>query len=142
MRGQHVIKSWSKRQQVIALSSAEAELYAGLRTASEALGMKALVEDLGDQGDVELLLDATAALAIMSREGLGKVKHIETQHLWIQECVKNKRITTGKVGTKENVSDLGTKHLTEDRVRYLMTEMGFEFVESPPKEERGPRRKA
>ena len=33
MRGTHCVKTWSKRQQVIALSSAEAELYAGLRTA-------------------------------------------------------------------------------------------------------------
>ena len=29
-------------------------------------------------------------------------------------------MTVGKVGTKDNVSDLGTKRLTRDRVEYLM----------------------
>jgi len=34
----------------------------------------------------------------------------------IKECF----MTVGKVGTKENVSDLGTKRLTRDRMEYLM----------------------
>ena len=37
--GTHYIKSWSKNQSVIALSSAEAELYAIIKTASETLGL-------------------------------------------------------------------------------------------------------
>ena len=37
--GGHYIKSWSKNQSVVALSSAEAELYAIIKTASETLGI-------------------------------------------------------------------------------------------------------
>ena len=40
--GTHFIKSWSKNQSVIALSSAEAELYAIIKTASETLGIMSL----------------------------------------------------------------------------------------------------
>ena len=36
--GPHFIKSWSKNQSTIALSSAEAELYGIIKTASETLG--------------------------------------------------------------------------------------------------------
>ena len=43
--GNHYIKSWSKNQSVIALSSAEAELYAIIKTASEALGLMSILWD-------------------------------------------------------------------------------------------------
>ena len=42
--GSHFIKSWSKGQTTIALSSAEAELYAILRTASESLGILSILQ--------------------------------------------------------------------------------------------------
>ena len=41
-RGRHCLKTWAKKQQVIALSSAEAELYAAVKTASESLGIQSL----------------------------------------------------------------------------------------------------
>ena len=43
--GTHFIKSLSKNQSVIALSSAEAELYAIIKTASETLGIMSLLWD-------------------------------------------------------------------------------------------------
>ena len=39
MIGSHYIKSWSKNQSVIALSSAEAELYGIIKTSSETVGI-------------------------------------------------------------------------------------------------------
>jgi hypothetical protein len=38
----------------------------------------------------------------------------------MQVKIKEGFMTVGKVGTKENVSDLGTKRLTRDRMEYLM----------------------
>ena len=32
------------------------------------------------------LVDAPAALVIISRRGIGKVGHLDTNHLWIQEA--------------------------------------------------------
>ncbi len=37
-------------------------------------------------------MDATAGISIGSRRGLGKVKHLDTQHLWIQEVYNKKRL--------------------------------------------------
>ena len=37
MRGGHCLKVWTKKQQVVSLSSAESELYAAVKTASEGL---------------------------------------------------------------------------------------------------------
>ena len=39
MRGGHCLKVWTKKQQVVSLSSAESELYAAVKTATEGLGI-------------------------------------------------------------------------------------------------------
>ena len=40
MRGSHCLKVWTKNQQVVSLFSAESELYAAVKTASEGLGVQ------------------------------------------------------------------------------------------------------
>ena len=60
--GGHTLKTWSKRQQVVALSSGEAELYALTRAASQTLGMMSLAADFGMGGMSGILhTDSTAA---------------------------------------------------------------------------------
>ena len=90
MIGSHSIKTWSKDQSVVALSSGEAELYAANSGAAQALGMKSFAADIGVKLEIDLLIDAKAAMGIINRQGLGKVRHIEVQDLWIQGTVKNK----------------------------------------------------
>jgi hypothetical protein len=90
-RGKHVIKCWAKTQQVIALSSGEAELYACVRVASEAIGLQSILKDLGVETKIEIGIDANATLGMLMKEGLSGVRHIDTQHLWVQEAIKNKR---------------------------------------------------
>ena len=41
IRGGHRLKVWTKKQQVVSLSSAESELYAAVKTGSEGLGSRA-----------------------------------------------------------------------------------------------------
>ena len=108
MRGRHCIKVWCKKQAVVALSSTEAELYAALKAACEGLGIKALESDMGVSTGVVLHLDSTAALSLTHRAGLGKAKHIELQHLWIQEAIRAGRIKATKVHTDINPADLMT----------------------------------
>ena len=66
-------------------------------------------------------------LAIASREGLGKAKHIQIQDLWIQGEVKSKRTRLEKVASEHNLADLMTKNLPSETIDYLMLEMGFRF---------------
>ena len=47
MRGGHCLKVWTKKQQVVSLSSAESELYAAVKTASEGLGVQSVAKELG-----------------------------------------------------------------------------------------------
>ena len=42
MRGGHCLEVWTKKQQVVSLSSAESELYAAVKTASEGLWIQSI----------------------------------------------------------------------------------------------------
>ena len=61
---------------MIALSSGEAEYYAMVRAAAEALGLQAIMRDLGWEAGILLWVDSSAAKSMASRIGLGKVRHM------------------------------------------------------------------
>ena len=125
--GDHCVKSWAKRQQVVALSTAEAELYAAVRAAADALGMQSLCRDIGIQAEVDLYLDSSSALALTNRAGLGRAKHVEVQNLWLQDAVRAGRLKTHKVWGEVNPADLGTKALDRPRINAMMTLLGYRY---------------
>ena len=108
--GKHTLKGWSKTQSLVALSSGESELYATLKAAAETLGMLSLLKDLGWQATGEIWGDASAALGIINRRGLGKTRHIDTGLLWIQQTAAERRLQFNKVLGKNNPADLFTQH--------------------------------
>ena len=111
MHGEHMIKSWSTNQAVVALSSGEAEYYGLVKAASVALGIKSICEDLGVKfdGKISIRGDASAAVGIANRVGIGKVRRIEVNQLWLQEKIYGGEIETIKVRTEENMADALTK---------------------------------
>ena len=113
MMGKSVIKAWSSNQSVIALSSGEAEYYALVKGASQGIGIKNIMEDLGVEvaQKIQLLSDASAAIGIASRRGSGKVRHIEVNQLWLQGKVLSGSIEVIKIGTGSNLADALTKHV-------------------------------
>ena len=88
MMGWHSIKTWSTTQTVVAMSSGEAELYSLTKGAAQTLGLIAMAKDLGVTMDGTLHTDASAALGIIAREGLGKLRHVKVQYLWIQDRIR------------------------------------------------------
>ena len=85
LRGSHCLRSWSKTQSTIAQSSAESELLGAVRAATESLGVAALAQDLGVTLQTRLHVDATVALGILERRGVGRVRHLDVGTLWLQE---------------------------------------------------------
>ena len=117
MIGNHMVRSWSSTQRVIALSSGEAEYYGMVRGGAEGLGTRSILEDMGIYMKIKLSEDSTAAKGIADRTGLGKVRHIEVNQLWIQEKVRNKDIELAKVKGTENLADALTKHIDAEDMR-------------------------
>ena len=62
MHGEHCIKSWATTQATIALSSAEAELYALLRGTTQTLGFVAIARDFGRELQATIKTAAQATL--------------------------------------------------------------------------------
>ena len=130
MIGNHLLKGWSKTQTLVALSSGESELYATLKAASEGLGLLSVAKDLGIWLSGEVWADASAALGIIKRRGLGKTRHIDTGLLWIQEVAAEKRLKFNKVLGRDNPADLYTKHLDWDTIARHCARMSMDFAEA------------
>ncbi len=87
MRGAHVFKTCCTTQATVALSSVEAELVAAVRGAAEGSVVQALSRDFGHECKLKIHLDSSAALGIVRRRGICKIRHLDTRLLWIQERV-------------------------------------------------------
>ena len=64
-------------------------------------------------------MDVTIGMAMAKRQGLGTVKHIGIQSVWVQR-IQNQDIELRNVGTIKNVADLLTKHFTQAPMSYLL----------------------
>ena len=128
MLGEHVIKSWSVNQAVIALSSGEAEYYAMVKGGSVGLGVQGMLEDFGVKCNVVIKTDSSAAKGISSRRGLGKIRHIELCELWLQEKVAEEKIKVIKIPGVENISDCLTKAAARESLALHMLETNQKIV--------------
>ena len=79
------------------------------------LGLQSVLIDFDVCCEITIKSDASAAIAIASRIGLGKVRHIEVCQLWLQEKVRRGEIKIVKVGTHENIADALTKYVKQER---------------------------
>ena len=129
MLGSHFIKSWSATQGAISLSSGEAEFYGVVKAAGIALGYQALLADLGVELPVRVWIDSSATMGICGRQGLGKLRHVDTKSLWVQQKVRDGSLELRKVRGEANPADLFTKHLSSEvRVTELLKLFGCHFA--------------
>ena len=91
-----------------------------VKGASNALGISAMLKDAGLNIGIELETDSSAAKGIASRRGLGKVRHIELAHLWLQGQVARHKVGIRKIRGEEHFSDSLTKHASPDRIAQTM----------------------
>ena len=65
-------------------------------------------EDLGASMGGEVYVDSSAALGISQRCGIGKVRHLRRQGLWVQEARHTGRLAYRKVLGTKNPADVLT----------------------------------
>ena len=129
MLGNHVIKNWSTNQAVLALSSGEAEFYSLVKAGSVVLGIQALAADLGVvyRKAPVIKTDASAAIGISNRLGIGKIRHIEVNQLWLQDKVAKGVLVIEKVPTDENLADALTKGVDAATIHKHLGGVGVEI---------------
>ena len=128
--GNHLIKSHSKTQAIIAKSSGESELYGVIRASTESLGISTLLEDCGVGGfNVRVGMDANAAIGIVQRRGLNKLRHVELDVLWVQEQQARRLLPFRKVPGPLNPSDLMTKHVDQAHIEQYLSILNLKYAE-------------
>ena len=142
MLGAHLLKSWSATQGLVSLSSGEAEFYGVTKASGIALGMQSLMKDLGTILSVRVWTDSSATMGICGRQGLGKLRHIDTRSLWIQQRLRSGGLELRKVRGEVNPADLFTKHLSSrERITDLLRLLGCRFsggrAAAAPQQRRG-----
>ena len=118
----------SRTQSTIALSSAEAELYAINTGATEALHIRSfLTEALTKKKvNIKIYTDSSSGKSIATRIGSSKkAKHIELKHLFIQQLVLNDVVRIVKINTLANPADIFTKYVATETLLRHLTEVGI-----------------
>ena len=124
MHGAHLIKTWSTTQSVIALSSGESEYYGLVKGASQGIGMRAMLTELGVESKLVVQTDASAAKGIALRRGMGKHRHIDVNQLWGQDKVAKGEVKIKKIAITENIADHLTKYLNQQGVQEHLNRTG------------------
>ena len=147
------LKSCSRHQQAVALSSCEAEIVALVQGIQEGLGILRLVHFLyGDletelsnieeflQSDVEslphdqmlVLTDSRAALLLLSGEGLSRrSRHLSIVVAFLQRLIRAKVVTIEWIPTGDQVADLLTKTLQKDLHYRHLWSLGYREESRP-----------
>ena len=94
---------------------------------SEMIGLKALACDWNLNYKTEAHIDATAAVGIIGRRGLGRVKHIDTVLRWAQEKVDTMNTKLHRTPSVDMIADLLTKFLGAQDIFKFISRMGFSY---------------
>jgi len=123
--------SWqSVKQQVVALSSCEAEYIADSTASTQALWLARLLGDLLSRGTeaVEPRVDNKSALALAKNPIFHeRSKHIRVKYHFIRGCLDEGSIKASYINTKDQLADLLTKPL--GRVKFLELCSRIEMVQ-------------
>ena len=127
------IKHWSKTQSTMALLSGEAELNSIGAGIAQGVGIQSICRDLGYDYRLRVHSDATAAIGIARRRGMGKIRHLDTTDLWVQEVIRSGRVELVKVPGVDNPADVLTKYVDKSLMTKMLDNMGMSKLDGRAK---------
>ena len=127
--------SWkSKKQDVIARCSAEAEYQAMTITTCEHIWLKHLLKELRFRKDeqMKLICDNQAVLHISSNSVFHeRTKHIEVDCHFIREKIASGCMTISFVNSNDQLVDIFTKSLRGPKIKYICDKLGVFYLYAP-----------
>ena len=125
--GSSLISWYSKKQNSVALSTAEAEYIASSACCSQILWIAQQLRDLGiDLKGIPIKCDNTSAICITKNPVQhSRTKHIEVRHHFIRDHVEKGHITLSFISTENQLANIFTKPISPDRFAYIRMELGM-----------------
>ena len=126
--GTGVVDWMSKLQPIVALSSTEAEIVAGVAAGKGITWMHNLLQELGFMipAPGKLYTDSQSALQVSKNpEHHGRMKHLDLCFYWLRDQVERGKIAPIYLETENMPADLLTKALPKPQVEKLRHMMGL-----------------
>ena len=124
--------SWfSRKQNIIALSSCEAEYVALAETCKEVTWIREILKSFGITTSEATLVytDNQSCIAMVeNKKQSNKTKHIDIKYHYVKEEVERKQVILKYVPTEHNVADLMTKPLGRIKTEQLRKDAGLDFI--------------
>jgi len=129
--GGNLISWMSKKQGTIALSTTEAEYISAAQCCSQLLWIRNQLADYEiHENNIPIFCDNNAAISLSKNPILySRAKHIEIKHHFIRDYVQKGTIDLQFVSIDEQLADIFTKPLIEERFNYLRELLGMFLIE-------------
>lgn len=127
------ISWWSKKQNVIALSSCESEYIAMTETCKEIVWLRniAIFFNVRIAETITILTDSQSCMAIIQNEKhSSRTKHIDIKYHFVRKEVEEKRVKLKYVSTDMNIADMLTKPLGPTKIQQLREMAGLRAIPS------------
>jgi hypothetical protein len=123
--GRSLVSSSSKKQNCVALSTAEAEYIAAGACCAQLLWMKQTLRDFGCEfNKIPLLCDNESAIKLEKNPVQhSRTKHIDIRHHFLRDHEAKEDIELFHVSTENQLADIFTKPLDETRFCFLRSEL-------------------
>ena len=94
--------------------------------------MLSLLQDLNVEKDLLVESDSSAAKGHVNRIGLGKMRHIQTMYLWLQERTARGDLKVTHIPGTRNRADVFTKSVPGTSMKNNMARVSYEFSKERP----------
>ena len=94
------------------------------RVMPELMGIKSMMKDFLLEVNATIHIDSSSAQALLHKQGPGRIKHLDTQQMWLQEKVRAGDFTVSRISTENNLADILTKNVPETVMNRHLKNMG------------------
>eukprot|EP00253_Pinus_taeda_P019340 PITA_19340 len=121
--------SWmSKLQNIVALSTTEAEYITSSHACKEAIWLKGLFGEFGRlQDNIKLFCDSQSAIHLAKNPAYhSKSKHMPIKYHFVRQVITERGVSLEKVHKKENCADMFTKLVLLEKLRWCLASLGLQ----------------